>query len=143
VSIRDGVSILEALGEAATTTKNSVLLTEYTRQSLRRTIVKPYLNAKGELPAFFLDPAVEQTIESAVQHSEQNSILVLSPQAVRDIAAAVERKLDRREVPTVLVTSSGARYFVRQILEPTLANVFPIAHNEVPPGIRILSLGVV
>ena len=36
VSIRDGVSILEALGEAAPTSKNPVLLTEYVRQSIRR-----------------------------------------------------------------------------------------------------------
>ena len=53
VSIRDGVSILEALSEASTTAKNPVLLTEYTRQAIRRQVVKPYLNPKGELPAFF------------------------------------------------------------------------------------------
>ncbi len=74
VSIRDGVSILEGLGEAAVTTKNPVLLTEYVRQTIRRTVVKPYLNAKGELAAYLLDPSLEQTIESAVQHTEQNSI---------------------------------------------------------------------
>lgn len=33
VSIRDAVSILEALGEAATATRNPILLTEYVRQS--------------------------------------------------------------------------------------------------------------
>jgi flagellar biosynthesis protein FlhA len=143
VSIRDGVSILEALSEAATTTKNPVLLTEYTRQSMRRTVVKPYLNQKGELPAFYLDSTLEQSIESAVQHSEQNSILVLPPQAVREIAARVERTLERRELPTVILTSSGARYFLRQILEASLPNVFPVSHNEVPPGVKILSLGVI
>ena len=36
VSIRDGASILEALGEAAAMTKNAVLLTEYVRQATRR-----------------------------------------------------------------------------------------------------------
>src|SRR4051795_4586275 len=129
VSIRDGVSILEALSEAAGTTKNPVLLTEYTRQSIRRMVVKPYLNQKGELPAFFLDSAIEQTIESAVQHSEQNSVLVLSPQVVHEIVSRLERTLERREVPTVIVVSSGARYFLRQILESSLPNVFPISHN--------------
>ncbi|MBV8570596.1 MAG: FHIPEP family type III secretion protein, partial [Acidobacteriaceae bacterium] len=143
VSVRDGVSILEALSEAAPTTKNAVLLSEYTRQAMRRTIVKPYLNAKGELPAFFLDSATEQVIESNVQHSEQNSILVLSPQSVREIVSGIERKLDRREVATVLLTSSGARYFMRQMLEPSLPNVFTLAHSEVPAGVRILSLGTV
>ena len=36
VSIRDAVSILEALGEAGASTRNPVLLTEYVRQSIRR-----------------------------------------------------------------------------------------------------------
>lgn len=143
VSIRDGVSILEALSEAAATTKNCVLLTEFARQSIRRTVTKPYLNQKGELPAFFLETSVEQSIESAVQHTDQNSILVLSPQVVREIVTRIERKLGKRESPTLLVTSSGARFFLRQMLEPSLPNVFPIAHNEVPAGVKILSLGVI
>ena len=143
VSIRDGVSILEALSEAAGTTKNPVLLTEYTRQAIRRMVVKPYLNQKGELPAFFLDSSIEQTIESAVQHSEQNSVLVLTPQLVHEIVARLERVLERREVPTVVMISSGARYFLRQMIESSLPNVFPISHNEVPTGVKILSLGAI
>ena len=57
VSIRDAVTILEALGEAGAMTKNPILLTEYARQAVRRLLVKPYLNASGELPAFFVDSA--------------------------------------------------------------------------------------
>ena len=38
VSIRDTGSILEALGEAALSTRNLVLLTEYARQAVRRTV---------------------------------------------------------------------------------------------------------
>jgi flagellar biosynthesis protein FlhA len=143
VSIRDGISILEALAEGALTTKNSVLLTEFVRQSIRRTVTKPYLNQKGELPAFFLDPSVEQSVEGAVQHTDQNSILVLPPQAVREMVTRVERKLDRRETPTVLITGSSSRFFVRQMLEPSIPNVFPVSHNEVSPGVKILSLGVI
>ncbi len=143
VSIRDGVSILEALGEAAASTKNPVLLTEYVRQALRRTVVKPYLSQKGELPAYFMEPGVEQTVESAVQHSEANSIVMLSPQVARDIVTRVERKLERREVPVVVITSVGARYFLRQMVESSLSNVCFISHNEVPSGIKILSLGVI
>jgi flagellar biosynthesis protein FlhA len=143
VSIRDGVSILEALGEAAPTTKNPVLLTEYVRQAIRRTVIKPYLNTRGELPAYLLNPSTEQTIESAVQHTEHNSILVLAPQVVRDIVMQIERKIERREVPVVIVTSSAARYFLRQMLEPVLSNVFPVSHNEIPPAVRLASLGTI
>ena len=52
VPIRDGVGILEALGEAAHSSKNPVLLTEYVRQAVRRAIVKQLVNAQGELPAY-------------------------------------------------------------------------------------------
>jgi flagellar biosynthesis protein FlhA len=143
VSIRDGVSILEALSEAAVTARNPVLLTEYTRQAIRRQVVKPYLNFKGELPAYFLDASVEQTIESAVQHSEQNSILALAPQVAREVLARLERKIERREAPVLVVTSSSARYFLRQLVEAQMPNVFPISHNEVPAGVKILSLGTI
>ncbi len=143
VSIRDGVSILEALGEAATTTKNPILLTEFVRQCLRRTVVKPYLNQKGELPAYIMDNTTEGAVESAVQHSESNSICVLAPQVVREIVGRLERKLDRREVPVVVLTSVGARYFLRQMVESTLGNIFFVSHNEVPAGVKIVSLGVI
>ncbi|MGA2183745.1 MAG: flagellar biosynthesis protein FlhA [Bryobacteraceae bacterium] len=143
VSIRDGVSILEALGEAAPTSKNPVLLTEYVRQSIRRTVVKPYLNQKGELPAWLLDASVEQMVEGAVQHTEQNSILALSPQVVRDILNRIERRVEKPEMPVAVITSSGARYFLRQIVEPSLGNLFFLSHNEVPAGVKVLSLGVI
>jgi flagellar biosynthesis protein FlhA len=143
VSIRDGVSILEALGEAAPTSKNPVLLTEYVRQSIRRTVVKPYLNQKGELPAWLMDSAVEQMVEGAVQHTEQNSILALSPQVVRDILNRIERKVEKPDMPVAVITSSGARYFLRQIVEPSLGNLFFLSHNEVPAGVKVLSLGVI
>jgi flagellar biosynthesis protein FlhA len=142
VSIRDGVSILEALGEAAATTKNVVLLTEYVRQAIRRTIVKPYLNQRGELPAWLLDAGAEQRLESAVEHSEQNSILAMAPQQVREILQRIEQRIEKPEVPTVVIASSGARHFLRQITEAGMPNLMVLSHNEVPPNVRVLSLGV-
>jgi flagellar biosynthesis protein FlhA len=141
VSIRDAVSILEALGEAATATRNPVLLTEYVRQAIRRAVVKPYLNRSGELPAWFLDPSMEHAIEGAVEHSEQNSHLTLAPQSIRDILGHIAARVSSPETPVVAITSSGARYFLRQITEAAIPNLFFLAHNEVPPGLRVQSLG--
>ncbi len=143
VSIRDGASILEALGEAAATTKNPVLLTEYVRQSIRRTVLKPCLNLQGDLAAYLLDPSMEQTMEAAVQHTEQNSILVLSPQVTRDMVSRVERKIENREGRAVILTSSGARHFLRQMIESSLPHVVVISHNEIPSGVKVVSLGVI
>ncbi|MBI3679854.1 MAG: flagellar biosynthesis protein FlhA [Acidobacteria bacterium] len=141
VSIRDASSILEALGEAAAITKNPVVLTEYVRQSIRRVVTKPYLNPGGELPAFFLDPGLERSVESAVEHGENSSHLGLPPQRVREILDKLSRVLGSVETPVVVLAGSGARYFLRQIVESTLPNLVIVAHNEVPPGVRVVSLG--
>src|SRR5579863_6446641 len=60
VSIRDAVGILEALGEAAQSSKNPVLLTEYVRQSVRRGVVQALVSAQGELTAYLLEPSIER-----------------------------------------------------------------------------------
>jgi flagellar biosynthesis protein FlhA len=143
VSIRDAVSILEALGEAAGSTRNPILLTEYVRQAIRRAVVKPYLNRSGDLPAWFLDPAIEQAVENAVEHGEQTSHLTLAPQTIRDILNRVAARVSSPETPVLAITSSGARYFLRQIAETALPNLFFVAHNEVPPGLRVQSLGTI
>jgi flagellar biosynthesis protein FlhA len=143
VSIRDSVTILEALGEAATMTKNPVLLTEYVRQAVRRLLVKPYLNASGELPAFFLDPQIEQSIETAVEYNEHSSHLNLPPQKVRDIMDRVTRVVGNSDTPVAAVTSSAARYYLRQLVEGTVPNLSVLSHNEIPAGVRVVSLGVI
>jgi flagellar biosynthesis protein FlhA len=143
VSIRDAVSVLEALGEGGAATRNTMLLTEFARQAIRRSVVRPYLNRAGELPAWFLDPAIEQAIESAVEHGEQTSHLSLSPQAVRDIVNRIAARVTSPETALVAITSTGARAFLRQITEPSIPNLFFLAHNEIPPGVRVQSLGTI
>jgi flagellar biosynthesis protein FlhA len=143
VPIRDSVTLLEALGEAAVTTRNAVLLTEYARQALRRTVVKPYLNVDGDLPAYMLDPALEQMVESAVQHGEQTSHLTLAPPAIRDLLQRLTQKIGVPETPVVTLASSGSRCFLRQLAEPTIRNLFFISHNEIPMEVKIVSLGVI
>lgn len=143
VSIKDAVSILEALGEGAAATRNPVLLTEYTRQAIRRMVVRPYLNAAGDLAAYFLDPAIEQAVESAVEHGEQSSHVALAPQTMRDILERLARKLGSPDGPVVVVTSSGARHFLRQIAETALKNVMFLSHAEIPSGIRVVPLGTI
>jgi len=143
VSIRDVVTILEALSEGAATSRNPILLTEYVRQAIRRTVVKPFLNSTGELPVYLLDPSMEQTVETCVEHGEQSSHLTLNPTALRDILRRVGAKLGNPETPVAVIANSAARYFFRQMVEPTMRNVFFLSHNEIPSETKILSLGVI
>jgi flagellar biosynthesis protein FlhA len=143
VPIRDAVTIFEALGEAAGMTKNPILLTEYARQAVRRLLVRPYLNQSGELPAFFVDAPIEQAIEKAVEHGDQASHLALAPQRVREIQDRIIHAVGAAEAQAVALTSAPARYFLRQIVESSLPNLAILSHNEIPPGVRVISLGAV
>jgi flagellar biosynthesis protein FlhA len=143
VSIRDSLTIVEALGEAAVTIRNPVLITEYVRQCLRRIVTKPYVKSSGELEAFLVSPAIEQMVESAVEHGEQNSHLTLAPAAIRDILQRMSQRVGSPETPVVAITSSGARYFFRQMAEHSIHNLFFISHNEIPVEVKIVSLGVI
>ena len=142
VSIRDAVSILEALGEGGAITKNPVLLTEYVRQSIRRMVVKPYLNPNGELAVYFLDPGLEQQLEAAIEHGETTSHLNLQPQRMRELLDRIGRSLPSREMPVVSLVGSGSRYFLRQICEAVLPSLVVLSHNEVPAGVKVISLGI-
>lgn len=141
VSIRDAVSILEALGEAAPITKNTVLLTEYVRQAIRRQVVKPFLEASGDLSAYILDPTLEQSIESAVEHTENSSHVNLPPQRIREIQDRLKKCCNPQDAPGLLVTGSTARFFVRQIMESITPNLSVLSHNEIPPGNKVVCLG--
>jgi flagellar biosynthesis protein FlhA len=80
-------------------------------------------------------------VEGGVQHGEQTSHLALSPEAIRGIVSRVVSRVGTPETPVVAVTSSAARYFLRQIVEPSAPSLFFLAHNEIPPGIKVQSLG--
>ncbi len=141
VPIRDSVTILEALSEGAQMTKNPVLLTEYVRQSIRRAIVSTHTTPQGELAAYMVEPSAEHAVEAAVEHSEHNSVLGLAPQSARDLVGRITRKLERPDSSAVVLVNPSIRYFVKQLLETAFPDVTVLSHSEVPPEIKIKSLG--
>ena len=142
VSIRDAVSILESLGEAAGVTRNPVLLTEYVRQSIRRMVVRPYLNSANELHACLIDPAIEGLIESAIEHTETNSAINLAPKRIHEIVDRIRTVIGSADGPVIALTGSGTRFFLRQLTESSLPNLTVLSHSEIPPGIRVVSQGL-
>jgi flagellar biosynthesis protein FlhA len=141
VPIRDSVTILEALSEGAQMTKNPVLLTEYVRQAIRRAIISSHVNQHSELAAYLVEPAAEHAVEAVVEHSEHNSVLGLAPQAARDMVTRITRKLERPDSSAVVLVNPSIRYFVKQLLETAFPDVTVLSHSEVPPEIKVKSLG--
>jgi flagellar biosynthesis protein FlhA len=141
VSIRDGVSILEAMSEGGAMTRNPTLITEFVRQAIRRTITKQQLNAANELNAWLLNPELEQELEAAVEHGEFNSHLTAAPARIRDLLARCKQTFANPMASAVILTGSNARFFVRQLTEPAFPNLSVISHSEIAAGIQVNSLG--
>jgi flagellar biosynthesis protein FlhA len=88
-----------------------------------------------------MEPAAEQKVESAVEHSENNSVLAFAPQVAREFIASITRRLERPDSSAVVLTGPSSRYFVKQLLETAFPDVAVLSHNEVPPEMKVKSLG--
>jgi len=141
VSIRDGVSILEAMSEGGALTRNPTLITEFVRQSNRRTITKQLLGASSELNGWLLGAELEQELESAVEHGEMNSHMAAPPARIRDLLNRCRQVFENPMATAVILTGSNARFFVRQFTEASFPNLHIISHSEIAPGIQVNSLG--
>ena len=145
VSIRDTVTILETLADFGSYTKNIVALTEYCRQALGRSICKSYQTEDGDLPVFTISPDLEKSIQDGVVHSDQGSYLALEPRQAKEIMTRFRRIVETAGSAgnPVILCSPSTRMYVRQLLERFLPNVAILSHSEIPPSIRVLSLGMV
>jgi flagellar biosynthesis protein FlhA len=145
VSIRDAVTIFETLADFGSYTKNAATLTEYCRQTLGRSICRSYQTDDGDLPVFTVSPDLEKSIMDGVVHSDQGSYLALEPRQAKDIMTRFRRAVEAtgNAGNPVVLCSPNIRMYVRQLLERFLPNVAILSHSEIPPSIRVLSLGMV
>lgn len=144
VSIRDLGTLLEALVEAAASTKNPILLVESVRQSLGRALVQSLVSDGGELKVVTIAPAIEEELRLCFEPSAAGQ-QALQPSFVRRILEGLQTLAGEQiKVATpVVLCGSPARFHLRRILEPFLPNLKVISPVEIPPAISVRSLGTV
>ena len=150
VSIRDLGAILEVLVEASQQSKNVVHLVESVRQSLGRGLVHPLLDAEGGLRVLTIDQKLEAEL---VATFDPQARLLLGGGEERPAGGQGEylrRLLESVKRLTgggasmalpVLLCPSPARYHVRRWLEPFVPKVTVLAPVEIPPEVRVRSVG--
>ncbi|WP_243370251.1 flagellar biosynthesis protein FlhA [Geotalea sp. SG265] len=146
VSIRDFRSILETLADYGGVTKDPDTLTEFVRQSLGRYIVEQYKREDDTLWVLTLDREVEETIADAVQMSEQGSYLAIEPATAQNILTAIRKgaeRFDQTGTAPVVIASPSVRRHMKKLTDRYMPNLAVISHNEIPPSIKIQSLGMV
>ena len=146
ISIRDLLTIFETLADYAQTTRDTDVLTEYVRQSLKRAISAKYFPANETTSVVTLDPKVEQEIMSSVKQTEQGSYLTLAPERTKAIMASVQTEIDKLESlgkNPIIITSPIVRMYFKRLTEDYFKDLIVVSYNEVETNVELQSVGMV
>lgn len=145
VSVFDLRTILETLADYAPAVKELTLLTELVRQSLSRSLVKPYVTAKNDLPVLVLGGELENLLVSKVQRVNEVEQLIIEPDEAQIVINKLKATIDKSgiKVQPILLCSSLIRHHLRQLTERFLPDLVILSASEIPKNIKIVSLGVV
>jgi len=149
VSIRDLGSILEAFIETAANTKAVPQLVEVARHALGRRLLQPMLEADGSLRVIAIDPALEDELLATLQPDGLARLLSDGKWQATPIFKRITESLKQlisSPAPAalpVLLCQSPARYHLRRWLESIFPRVAVLAPSEIPPEIRVRSVGIV
>lgn len=145
IPVCDMETILETVADYAPTVKDSDMLTEYVRQSLKRTITHRFSEA-GQMKVLTLDGEIENKIINNVKKMEGGAYLALDPAVIQKIVASTTEKVNemRRLVQTpIILTSPIVRIYYKKLLDQFCPNVVVLSFNDVDSCVQIQSLGVI
>jgi flagellar biosynthesis protein FlhA len=146
VSIRDLPSILEAIAEAAPGNSSVTHIAEHVRARLARQICGALKGADGAAPIVTLSSDWERAFADNLIGSGDDRQLSMAPTKIQEFVGAVLRKLEEAAASgyaAALVTSAGARPFVRSVIERVRPQTMVLSQNEIHPQIRLRNLGSV
>lgn len=144
VPIRDLITILETMADFAGRVKDNEQLGELVRAAINRTITRQLVDDEGKIHCITLEPALERTLQEAVQHTTGGSMLSIEPEIQQKLLADLQRQLERAmaegKQPVVLCGNS-LRLPLRKLIERTIPSVHVLAYNEVSTQAGVEFLG--
>lgn len=143
VPIRDMETIVETLSDYGSHIKDTDMLTEYVRQSLKRTISRRFSEA-GQMKVISLDDKIENTIMGAVKKMDTGSYLALDPSAIQGIVTSATAELNKIKdlvnMPIVL-TSPVVRIYFKKLIDQFYPGVAVLSFSEIDNQVQIQALG--
>lgn len=145
VSIRDLVSILEALQEGCSQgLKTVAALVSHVRTRLARQISASVIGPQGYIPIVTLSPDWEMFILDHLSNSGEEKQINFSPSKMNEFVSRVKFCLDsaskQGEVPVILV-SRNIRLPIRRIIERIQPSISVLAQEEISPRVKIRTIG--
>ncbi len=146
ISIRDLLTIFETMADYAPTTRDTDILTEYVRQSLKRAISIKYFPPHETTNVITLDPKVEQEIMGSVKQTEQGAYLNLDPDKTKKIMESVGKEVQKMEnlgKNPIVITSPIVRMYFKRLTEDYYKDLVVVSYNEIESNVELQSVGMV
>jgi flagellar biosynthesis protein FlhA len=146
ISIRDLLTIVEALADNAVVTKDVDMLTEAVRQAMSRTITRQYMEPGGTLPAIVIDQGLEEIIQGSLQKSEHGAYLALDPAVAQKILNSIKDTIEKLLIEghqAVVLCSPVVRPYLKRLTERFLPKLAVMSYAEIEPETEIRSVGEV
>ncbi|MGL5259240.1 MAG: flagellar biosynthesis protein FlhA [Lachnospiraceae bacterium] len=146
ISIRDLLTIFETLADYASTSRDTDILTEYVRQSLKRAISNKFFPPNETSSVVTLDPAIEQAIMGSVKQTEQGAYLTLDPEKTKSIVKSIEneiKKLEQMGKTPIIITSPIVRVYFKRLTEEYFKDLIIVSYNEIESNVELQSVGMI
>ena len=146
ISIRDLLTIMETLADYGATTRDTDVLTEYVRQSLKRAISRRFFPANETNSVVTLDPKIEQEIMGCIKQTETGAYLNLDPARSKAILNSVEKEMQKLEnlgKSPIIITSPIVRMYFKRLTEDYYKELIVVSYNEIESDIELQSVGMV
>ena len=146
ISVRDLLTIMETLADYAMATRDTDILTEYVRQSLKRAISNKYFPPHETTNVVTLDPKVEQEIMGSVKQTDNGAFLNLDPSRSRAIIDSVGKEVQKLEdlgKNPIVITSPIVRMYFKRLTEDYYKELVVVSYNEVETNVELQSVGMV
>ncbi|MBN2511357.1 MAG: flagellar biosynthesis protein FlhA [Sedimentisphaerales bacterium] len=140
IPIRDLPLILESLGEHGGKSKSAVLLTEFVRKAISRSITEQFSSGKG-LEAITLDPGLEHYLLGKVSQTADAINLSILPdtagQISQSVAAAWRTAMEKGLEGVVVLCDARIRSGLHALLSRSIRRLPVLAYDEVVPGTAV------
>jgi flagellar biosynthesis protein FlhA len=146
VSIRNMVTILEAIADYAPVSKNMWFLTEKARQALASQICHQYADDDLKLRVLTIDPVLEQKIIDSKYETPSGIVSAMDPPGhqawIRAVGKAVTAVKGKGWMPVILC-SEQARFLVKNSTDRELPDLVVLSVPEIAQGVIPEAVGVI
>lgn len=139
VSLKDMRTIVEALSEKASQTRDANQLTMHVRAALGRSIVQDIVGMTGELKVITLEPTLEQLLLQATQGAPDGQLAIEPGLAERLHSTLMQeaQKVEMTGQAPVLLVAPQIRYQLARLFKFSLPNLHILAYSEIPENRQI------